>query len=135
MPPGLEEELADRRDVGRVPVDPGNPGPEAGGRGPARDRPARNRPAGARPWNVTVEPACAIPVAGMHEGAAVWHVRIPGPLSRRVNTGGQGERSPSRRSVRPRALRRSPDEARRSGRSGSGEQPTATPAHADERAL
>jgi hypothetical protein len=42
---------------------------------------------------------------------------------------GQGERAHSRRSVRPRALRCSPDEARRSGRSGSEEQPTATPAH------
>jgi hypothetical protein len=61
----------------RVPGDPGNPGPGAGRQPVIVQR-------GPGPRNVTVEPACAIPVAGMQEGVAARRVRIPVPPSRRV---------------------------------------------------
>ena len=80
MPPRLEDGLRDGRAVGRVPRDRGR----SGGRTPARAHPASGLRLAAGPRNV---------------GAAARRVRTL-PAVTLSDTGGQGERTRSRRSVR-----------------------------------
>ena len=80
MPPRLEDGLRDGRAVGRVPGDRGR----SGARTPARAHPASGLRLAARPRNV---------------GAAARRVRTL-PAVTLSDTGGQGERTRSRRSGR-----------------------------------
>ena len=94
MPPRLEDGLRDGWAVGRVPRDRGR----SGGRTPARAHPASGLRLAAGPRNV---------------GAAARRVHTL-PAVTLSDTGGQGERTRSRRSERPGLLRRSPAETLRS---------------------